>query len=455
MAAREIRFEATLLSLVIALAALGCERAKMPTSPNVVLIVVDTLRADHLGCYGYARNTTPHLDRLAAASIRFDTALSTSSWTLPAVASLMTSQSPSAHGIRDKPKKLDERFPLLSELLRKNGYRTQGFVSHGMVSARLGFGRGFDAYDEESAGHGAISSPIVTDQAVAFLRNVGDQPFFLFLHYFDPHYNFQQHEGHDFGGRYEGPLGSGEPILQLWKKLKHLSPDDIAYLISLYDSEIAFTDHHIGAVLAELDRQGVLADTIVIVTADHGEEFMERGWLGHSITLHHELIRVPLIMKLPGVTPRVVDTPVSLMDVAPTLLGFLGIEIPPDLDGRALDLRSGRDVPIAPVFSETFNPQVHRPGGAKRLALQSVVVGNHKLIYNGLRRRAELYDLSADPAERRDLRQAGTGDLEALQALLDTWTERTASKRRDDAEESVEDPFTPEQRERLKALGYL
>jgi arylsulfatase A-like enzyme len=324
-----------------------------------------------------------------------------------------------------------------------------------MVSARLGFGRGFDAYDEESAGHGAISSPILTDQAVAFLRDVGDQPFFLFLHYFDPHYDFQQHEGHDFGGGYEGPLGSGEPILQLWKKLKHLSPDDMAYLISLYDSEIAFTDHHIGAVLAELDRQGVLADTIVIVTADHGEEFMERGWLGHSITLHHELIRVPLIMKLPGVTPRVVDTPVSLMDVAPTLLGFLGIEIPPDLDGRALDLRSGRDVPIAPVFSETFNPQVHRPGSAKRLALQSVVVGNHKLIYNGLRRRAELYDLSADPAERRDLRQAGTGDLEALQALLDTWTERTASKRRDDAEESVEDPFTPEQRERLKALGYL
>jgi arylsulfatase A-like enzyme len=422
----------------------------------VVLIVVDTLRADHLGCYGYERNTTPNIDRLASQAIRFENAISTASWTLPAVASLLTSQYPSPLGIRDRAVRLDERFPLLSELLQEHGYATRGFVSHAMVSAELGFGRGFDAYHEESSSaHRAITSPSITREAISFLRSDEQRPFFLFLHYFDPHYDYLLHEEHDFSPPYGGPLGSGESVPELWSRLETLSPADVAYLVSLYDSEIAFTDRYIGEVLEELEARDRFDDSIVVVTADHGEEFLERGWLGHSITLHQELIRVPLIIKLPGVGARVVDTPVSLMDVAPTLLHHLGLEVSPSLDGRVLDLASGTPVSSAPVFSETFNPQVHRPGRPRAVSLRSVVLGRRKLIFDGIRGASAIYDLAEDPREQSDLSERSDEGAERLEALLRDWMVHASRKQRLGPSQDPRELFTPEQRKQLEALGYL
>jgi arylsulfatase A-like enzyme len=453
MAARERWIVRPLLLWTVAFAlVLGCGRAEAPAPPDVLLIVVDALRADHLGCYGYDRNTTPRIDRLAREAIRFENAVSTSSWTLPAVASLLTSQYPSALGIRDQPVRLDDRFPLLSELLREHGYATRGLVSHSLVSARLGFGRGFDAYHEESSSeHRAITSTAITQKAISVLRGDEKRPVFLFLHYFDPHYDYWLHEEHDFSAPYRGPLGSGESVPELWGRLDTLSPEDVAYLISLYDSEIAFTDRHIGAVLDELEAQDRFDDSVVIVTADHGEEFLERGWLGHSITLHQELIRVPLIIKLPGVGARVVETPVSLMDVAPSLLRYLGLDVPPGLDGRALDLASEAPVPSAPVFSETFNPQIHRPGRPKPVSLRSVVLGRRKLIFDGIRGDGAVYDLAEDPRERSDLSERSDSGEEQLEALLRDWMRRMSRKQRLGPAQDPGELFTPEQREQLEA----
>lgn len=183
-------------------ATLACAASPLD-SPNVVLIVVDTLRPDHMSTYGYERKTTPNISRLAQDSILFRNAWSTAPWTLPSVGSLLTSQYPSALGIRDNIVPLDRRFELLPEVLQRHGYRTHGIVSSALLSARLGFGRGFDHYDESSSlFHSGSSSREVTRKAVEFLKARDDRPFFLFLHYFDPHYNYELHPRFRFGSGY-------------------------------------------------------------------------------------------------------------------------------------------------------------------------------------------------------------------------------------------------------------
>jgi arylsulfatase A-like enzyme len=182
---------------------------------------------------------------------------------------------------------------------------------------------------------------------------------------------------------------------------------------------------------------------------------MERGWLGHTITLHQELIRVPLIIKLPGLGARVVETPVSLMDVAPSLLRHLGLEVPPGLDGRALELAGEAPVPSAPVFSETFNRQVHRPGRPKPVSLRAVVLGRRKLIFDGIRGESSVYDLAEDPRERNDLSERSDSGEERLEVLLRDWRDRMSQKQRLGPSPDPGELFTPEQRERLEALGYL
>jgi arylsulfatase A-like enzyme len=261
------------------------------------------------------------------------------------------------------------------------------------------------------------------------------------------------HRDFDFSTPYAGPLVSGDPILDLWQRLDELTPRDAEFLVSLYDSEVAFTDHHIGLVLDELDAQGRFADAVVVVTADHGEEFMERGWLGHSVTLYQELVRVPLLVKLPGVAPRVVETPVSLLDVAPTLLDFLGIQAPPNLDGRVLDLEG--EVLEGPVYSETYNPQIHRPGRAHPISLRAIVSGRWKLVLDGIGGRATLYDLAADPGERAGRPAWGHPRGESLERELRDWARRMSRKRGLGPAPNAEELFTPEQRENLEALGYL
>ncbi len=434
----------------------GCGNFRQGKRPDIILIVVDTLRADHVACCGYQRNTTPNIDKLARAGILFSNAIVTSPWTLPSVASILTSQYPSVLGIRDEITQIDSRFPTLSGMLKQYNYTTHGIVSHTLLSARLGFGRGFDSYDEKSVfGHKGISSPPVTHKAISFLQKSKERPFFLFAHYFDPHYNYLLHKEYNYYSSYSGGLKSGESILGLWRIRHNLSRDDIRYLVSLYDSEISFTDEHIGILLNELKKQGLYDSSIIIVTADHGEEFMERGWIGHTVTLHQELIRVPLIMKLPGYKAQIINSPVSLVDIVPTIYSYLGLKVPDGLDGKALDLGQGASAATGPVFSETFNPQANQPGHIKPIAFRSITLGNRKLIYDETKDSKQIYDLSEDPHERNNLLSQQSDQNKRLEELLSTWVSYIETKREAGPTMDVRELFTPEQREQLESLGYL
>ncbi len=428
--------------------------------PNIVLIVIDTLRADHVGCYGYGRNTTPHIDRLARDAWAFKNAVSSAPWTTPSVASLLTSQYPSVLGIREDLARINPSFPLLSQILRRNGYTTCGVVSSPTVAGSLGFDRGFDeyeeAYDHSSTTHDDVCSPAVTAKAIEFLRRKHTKPFFLFVHDFDPHYNYILHPGYDFYPAYNGNLTSGERIRELWKKLDTLSDDDVHYLTSVHDSEIAFTDEHVGTLLDELVHLGLYEDTVIIVTADHGEEFMERGWLGHTVTVYQELIHVPLVVRVPGATPQQIDTSVGLVDVLPTVLAHANIQAPDDIAGQALDPRELHASGHGPRFSETFNNQPRAAQQHEPIALRCVVHRGRKVIFDAMNDRTQCYDLLRDPLERTDVSGAGEPEMTALQEKLMQWVDHMdrqypAPSTTQDAQEL----FTPDQIKMLKSLGYL
>lgn len=433
----------------------GCGKLRRKEKPNIILIVIDTLRFDHVGCYGYKRNTTPNIDRLANRSLLFKNAIVTAPWTLPSVASILTSQYPSVLGIYDRMTSMAGTFPLFSELLKQCNYKTHGIISHTLLLARLGFGKGFDYYDEGSIfGHKGISSPSVTRKAVSYLRHNHYSPFFLFLHYFDPHYHYLLHEKYNYYPFYRGRIKNGHPIIDLWRIRDKLSQDDIEYLIALYDSEITFTDEHIGELLNELKNRDLYDNSIIIVTSDHGEEFMERGWIGHTLTLHEELIHVPLIMKFPGYKARTINSPVSLMDIVPTVCKYLDLNVPNDFDGTALDLSRGSTIKSGPIFSETFNPQIHRPK-VEPIAFRSVISGNYKLIHDEIRNSKQVYNLSEDPHERNNLLgQHGEQD-KRLEALLLRLIDYIRTKRKIGPLQNESELFTPEQRKQLKSLGYL
>ncbi len=425
-------------------------------APDVVFVIVDTLRADHLGFAGYSRPTSPHLDRLATDSVVFDNAFAQAPWTSPSVASLLTSQYPAMLGYADSkdPAVAGDDALFLAEILAEHGYLTHAVISHTYVGSRLGFDQGMTAFDEGDAlGPLHVSSESVTDKAIAALDLHGarDRPLFLFVHYFDPHFSYILHQDFDFDPDYRGELSSGEPYGSLLDRARarSLSERDLRYLRALYDSEIRFTDQHAGRLLEHLRRQELYDDTVIVFAADHGEAFLDRKdrWIGHGKTLFGELIHVPLVIKLPAgkSAGTRVSTPVALLDVVPSLLELLDLPAPPGLEGRALPLvapRALRGLAAEPVFSETM---------ARRRWLQSVVAGRLKLIADRKTGRFRLFDLEADPGERHNLAEEDPQTADRLARVLRTWNSRLDAGRREGARPN----FTAEEIQRLKALGYL
>ena len=434
--------------------ALGQQAEK---APNVILVVVDTLRADHLGFAGYRRPTSPHLDRLAAESITFDNAIAQAPWTSPSIASLMTSRYPGTLGYADSkdPARAEDDILFLAEILAEHGYGAHGVISHTYTGSRLGFDQGMITFDEDNAlGPLHISSASVTDKAIDFLDGrPADQPFFLFAHYFDPHFSYMLHEDFDFDPDYTGDVVSGEPYGKLLERARGrtLTPRDMRFIRALYDSEIRFTDLHIGRFLEHLRETGLYDDAVIVFTADHGEAFLDRKdrWIGHGKTLFGELIHVPLVIKLPGNANAGlrVSTPVGLVDVMPSLLELLDLPSPRDAQfvGRALPLtrpEALRQLEATPVFSETM---------ARRRWLQSIVHGRWKLIANRQTGKLRLFDLENDPGERRNLAKREPETVERLAKDLRAWNARIDAERREGAQPN----FSAEEIERLRALGYL
>ncbi|HJS74456.1 MAG TPA: sulfatase, partial [Vicinamibacteria bacterium] len=340
------------------------DRGAYRASKGVVLISIDTLRRDHMSLYGYPRRTTPGLEALARESVVFEDAVSTSSWTLPAHASLLTSTAPAVHCATSSKVGLRALLPGLPRLLRAAGYFTQGIATHVYLSREYGFGEGFDRhrYLPETR------AEEVTNQAIHFLEGKGDSDFFLFLHYYDPHWHYDPPPPYDraFDPGYEGSATG------IWWDFKEqdassIAPEDLHHIRALYDGEILYTDREVERLIQEMKRLGVFENALVVVTSDHGEEFLDHGAWEHQKTLYEEQLRIPLLIKLPGssVSSQRVKGQVSLIDVAPTVLDVVGIGAPETFEGRSL-LDAARTGEAAE--SEAWAETEHTLDGSRKIA---------------------------------------------------------------------------------------
>lgn len=463
-----------LAGLAIGSALLADVRASAPrvTRPNVLLVSIDSLRADHVSSYGYGRATSPTIDRLAAEGVLFVDAISPASWTTPAHMTLLTALPPEVHRVTSYRRALKPSAVTLAEVLQGSGYATAAFVSGATVMARYGFAQGFDAFDEslaaprEDAHHG-ITSPGLVERVTRFLTewDAGgrQRPFFVFLHMWDVHYDYAPPPPYDrmFDPDYRGDLdASGFEHNQRLKP--DMDPRDLQHLIALYDGEIRYTDEHVGKVLDRLRALGVLDDTIVVVTSDHGDEFFEHGTKGHAKSLYDEIVRVPLVLRFPRrVLPgRRHAEQVRLMDVAPTILGLAGVPAPADFGTpqmpepyRSVDLtpwlagdRPAETFPRLPAFSEStafLGPKWSlRSDGFKLMRFPS------------RRQDGALFDLRADPGEKRNLlpqKPPAPPMLGALDASFDRWF----GLARNEPTRAVETIPSKKHEARLRALGYL
>jgi arylsulfatase A-like enzyme len=407
-----------------------------PPRWNVVLIVVDTLRADHLGIYGYDRGTSPRLDALARDSFVFERAISAAPWTRTSLATLFSSQEPAGHGVYSEWRKdrLAPGVPTMQRMMRNLGLRAEAIVTQ--PHYRFGLDEDYDGFTLLGNGRAGM----IYDRAIGFLDRYGDEPFFLVVHNLDPHDGYEYREG--FSERPESSTlrstidlspaqvsGNGILFDSPGHVPKPLAPDQLAELIDNYDGEIRYLDHHVGRFLDALAARGLADDTIVVVTADHGEEFFDHGDWWHGSSMHDELLHVPLIVHVPGMgSGRIGDT-VGLVDVWPTLADLVGAEPPPSARGRSLVPRM-RGEALAP------RPVVSASGFRRHLVQQSVLLEPYKLIRGEDGRFLGLYDLAADPGERTDL-----GPDHPARARLEAWLPepRLPARKRDRRALGLED----------------
>ena len=405
--------------------------------PSILFLTVDTLRADALGLYGYEKPTSPELDAFARTAVVFEQTMSSASWTLPSFASLFTSLFSSTHQCWKLFSKLDDSYVTLAELLNRHGYDTACYVSHTMLNPSQGMQQGFvhfdDAYsDPETIAELQVSSGEISDRGIRFLEQKAAAndgvPWLLWLHYFDPHSFYMEHEDIT-----EAFLPE-ETNPRLHERGK-------------YDGEIKFTDLHLGRVLRALEDLGLADDTIVVFVADHGEEFWEHGHTEHGSTLFNELVRVPLLFRVPGTEPRHVTQMVRTVDVMPTLLDYARVPVEHEIEGRSLRrLIEGAHLQLPPALLEIQQ--------SEDTMLRAVVRDRWKLVHRITDDTYELYDLEEDPHETRDVSAEHPEEVERLKATLRTMIEKAMELGRGYTSSGVQD-MSPTELEKLKGLGYL
>ena len=407
------------LTLILHVVILGDGLINKPKGPNVILLAVDTLRADHMSGWGYFRPTTPNIDALAEKAIRFKRAQANSSWTAPSFYSMLTAQYPAVLGFWGNfHPRVDDRFLCLAELLQNAGYRTKGIISNTYLMANVGgIDQGFEEYDESCVGL-EPSSPRLTELALDYIDEHKKEPFFLFVHWQDPHYPWYLQKDFDYYPEYKGRVKDGDSIGNLHALIPTIKPEDIKRIEALYDSNIAFMDLHVGLILDRLKQLDLYDNTLIIFTADHGEDFLEKNyfhlWLGHSRKLFQEYVHVPFIIKPPQWDRKVeVNEFVELLDLMPTVAEYAGLEIPQAYVRDGALLRVGKEgrVEEKPLFSETTSA-THQ---------QAVVWKGHKLIHY-LRRKAELmFDLNEDPREKNNIIDQRPEMRAQLEKALADW----------------------------------
>jgi arylsulfatase A-like enzyme/predicted Zn-dependent protease len=401
-----------------------------PARPrNLLLVSLDTVRADRLGSYHYAQAQTPRLDALAASGLRFEHASTVAPLTLPAHSSLMTGTFPAWHGVRDNGGfYLDDDQLTLAEMLRERGFRTGGFVGAFVLDRRWGISQGFDRYfddfDLDKYENASMMDTIqrpggeVVDHALEWLKADATQPFFAWVHLYDAH------------TPYEAP----EPYRSRFPRTRD----------GAYDAEISSADAQVGRLVDALRDAGRLDDTLIVVVGDHGEMLGEHGEPTHGFFIYEGATRIPLVISGPGVPAAVISDQVRIVDVAPTALSLLGVPVPKPVQGADLmPLARGQHLGLI-AHSESWYPRYHY-GWSELRAIQD---GRFKLIRAP---RPELYDLATDPREERDQAQAAAARLDLFGRALDEFESKTARAGAPQGPRAIDS----ETEERLAALGYV
>ncbi|MFQ5592132.1 MAG: sulfatase [Phycisphaerae bacterium] len=440
---------------------------------NVFVILIDTLRQDALGCYGNPGRTTPAIDGIAADGVRFDRTISTSGWTLPAVASLLTGTWPRIHGGMGKNTALTvirDEVPTAAEILKQAGYTTLAFANAAFVSPMLHLDRGFDLFDHRYAYNWDIRRADETvDTALKALAEHRNESNFVLIHIFDPHLDYDppaEYATRHTRGRADPPLpldldtclalrtndGRDPPL-----------PQDIDYIRGAYLGEVEFVDAQVGRFVDNLKAMNLYDQATLIITADHGEEFWDHGGFEHGHTLYDELVHVPLIVKLPAkITParRVVPSLVSIIDIMPTVFDLLDVEPPPTFIGESLlPAVMGKDTKDRRCFSESI-----LYGGEKFAWYSGRYKYIHTLIPSPENRdsgsaavgspTAELYDWQDDPRERNNLIEAHPEIAARMREELRVFSNELTQQTRGMSSPRVAD-MSPQHIQSLRSLGYI
>jgi arylsulfatase A-like enzyme len=451
------------------------------TTPNIILITLDTVRADHLSLYGYERDTTPNLQRLAQEATVYSNAIAPGNMTLSTHASIFTSLYPSWHEAHfekgyEQARALDSKYPVLAQTLADKGFETVGIVSNYLfLSHGFGLDRGFTYHDSSGPPLMLTKSYVlrnavrnllamflqpwqydsifrraedINDSALAFLEKENPHKFFLFLNYMDAHgpYLPPARFATLFPGRDTRMIARHYPNMerQVLAEKRPISDRERRHLISQYDGGIAYMDASIGIFLDQLKRRGLYDNTLLIITSDHGETFGERSMIGHGLSVYQDQVHVPLIVKFPhSTTKEVIGDPVSLVDLMPTILDLLGYEVPKNIQGHSLLARAPHD-----AVSESFpHPFASRWNPKYLQAAQAIFSGSMKFVQSSTGSK-ELYDLSQDPNELHNLLPSLPEP--ALETKLEEFMQAAAR-----SSKFQQPQLGSKTLENLKSLGYL
>ncbi len=440
------------------------EAAQQPKT-NILFITVDTLRADHLSSWGYHLETSPNIDKLASEGVRYSNAYTVTTRTAPSHMSMFTSRYPQEHGVKlngfaPPP---ESKFLVLPQLLRKFGYKTGAFVSSWVLTAKLTkLDKHFDTYEHKlSRTYQGLNSmryaEDVNPPALAWLERNKDNPFFLWVHYFDPH------SPYDFREDFNPTKKTGRPDLT-----KERLQESILEDVKAYNSEIFYTDHYVGKLLERLDSLGLKENTLVVLVADHGESLGERDYQGHSRRLFQSIVHIPMILRMPGTIEagRVVESRVTLMDLAPTILDLTvkkqqpEAQIPTEFVGRSLaeNLELDAELPDRIVRYIAFAGQKWvMPKWFAKLWLRDLdfplrtgaLQGNRKTIWTPENEDLLVFDLSQDPFEHKPSRHSdGDKEYQRETSSLTKWFKATHIA-------DGENQMDADDREKLESLGYI
>jgi arylsulfatase A-like enzyme len=437
-------------SLAPALWLSGCRKSSSGKRPNVILISIDTLRADHLACYGYSRPTSPIIDKFASDGLLFEDVSSTSPWTLPAHGSLLTGLYPNRHALKSYNVSLPAQIVTLAEVFRKKGFSTTAIVNSHSLSRRYGLDRGFNEFTYIEEKLSQVGPTEVEGKALAWISRYRGGPFFLFLHYYDVHSDYRSLPRYQkqFVGPYSGIAdGSTDQLMRYRKGQIGLNQADARHLVDLYDASIRQMDDGLGRLFKFLGSRGLFDNTVVVITSDHGEEFLEHGGVLHTRTQFQEVIQVPLVIRGPDIPKsKRVKYNISLVDLMPTLLALFDITIPPALDG----------INLCPLWRiNNFHPP-HRYifSAADQYYMfhdikRAVRHPRYKLIYDRWRKKMRFYDLFSDPQEKVDVASEHRFLVDTMFSKLEEYISVNQSA------DKIIPLLPPEEINGLKSLGYL